>query len=98
MRNAVVKIRRLSKVDQWLHVTSEHNAADLATRRTTLDQISTGSQWQTGMDWMQKQRQDWPVKTITELTVASGDKRLSTLDDVHLIFTGSMKEKVSDRY
>ncbi|MBM3938553.1 MAG: hypothetical protein FJ333_07870, partial [Sphingomonadales bacterium] len=42
VRNAVIEIRRLSKPEEWLHIESSLNVADLATRRATIDDIETG--------------------------------------------------------
>ena len=102
VRNAVIEIRRLSKPDQWYHVASELNVADIATRKTTVAEIGIESNWQKGMPWKALPQEAWPLQTISQITVASEDKRIATKDTLEpALFCdifASLKSQVSERY
>ena len=52
-RNLVIEIRRFSSVDQWNHVVSELNPADIGTRKgAVLSDVNDESEWIRGMPWM----------------------------------------------
>ena len=54
-RNNVIEISRFTKPNQWLHIESAMNPADLGTRKgATISQIDETSQWNRGMPWMQQ--------------------------------------------
>ena len=47
-------------------------AADLRTRQgTTLEDINSSSQWIDGLSWINKKVEDFPMKTIRELSLSS---------------------------
>ena len=49
-------------------------AADLRTRRgTTLEDINSSSQWIDGLSWINKKVEDFPMKTIRELSLSSDE-------------------------
>ena len=46
--------------------------ADLGTRRgTTLEDINSSSQWINGLSWRNKEVEDFPIKTVRELSLSS---------------------------
>ena len=48
--------------------------ADLGTRRgTTLEDINRGSQWINSLSWMNKEVEDFPMKTVRELSLSSDE-------------------------
>ena len=48
--------------------------ADLGTRRgTTLEDINSSSQWINGLSWMNKEVEDFPMKTVRELSLSSDE-------------------------
>ena len=71
-RNCVVEIRRLSDTDDWFHVESSLNIADLATRHATLDDTRAGTEWQDGKPWMKEDRERMAVKSVSQLTQSAG--------------------------
>ena len=102
VRNAVIEIRRLSSPEQWFHVASAMNVADIATRPSAVSELGPESVWQRGADWMALPRSQWPLKTITEVTVAAEDSRIDTKDMVqpalHSTILSTLKSQVSERY
>ena len=62
MGNRASEILETTTVDQFLHVDTKDNIADLGTRNDgTVDRISGGSPWQIGEWWMPLPKRDWPV-------------------------------------
>ena len=62
MGNRAGEIRRKSKPENWFHVKSGDNIADLGTRmEATIDDIKSGSEWQCGPEWCKLDRSEWPV-------------------------------------
>ena len=46
--------------------------ADLGTRQgTTLEDINSSSQWINGLSWRNKEVEDFPIKTVRELSLSS---------------------------
>ena len=71
MGNRVAEINASTKTDQWYHVKSEENIADLATRmEATVKDVGEGSTWQRGPAWLRKDKSCWPVsKKLDDITV-----------------------------
>ena len=71
MGNRVSEILSTTTVDQWYHVDTKLNIADLGTRTTArVEDVSEGSEWQRGKHWMCLPRSEWPTsQDITGATV-----------------------------
>ena len=52
-------------MDDWKHIPSEENIADILTRGVKPDMLGPGSAWQCGPDWMVKDESEWPVTNPT---------------------------------
>ena len=53
VRNRVIEILRFTDTDQWYHVESSHNPADLGTRGgVKINDIDSDSVWINGQEWM----------------------------------------------
>ena len=64
MGNRVAEILESTSIEQWHHVKSTDNIADLGTRNNaTVDDISEKSDWQNGGPWMRLPIEDWPTNT-----------------------------------
>jgi hypothetical protein len=74
LRNAVIEVRRFSNIEEWFHVDTELNIADVGTREVDVMQIQSDSEWQTGKPWMRLAKVDMPVKTVSEV-VMTAEKR-----------------------
>jgi len=67
-RNRVVDLLRFTESNQWQYVRSKDNPADKGTRReSTLADVSEGSEWQNGFEWMKSKATDFPIKTYHEI-------------------------------
>ena len=102
VRNSVIEIRRFSDPDDWFHIESALNPADLGTRPATLDQVDFTSEWQTGMSWMKANYEDMPLKTTSEITLTSENNRLAHVQirnpSPRGIVLPALMNKVADRY
>ena len=57
----VGEIQQKTSPNDWLHIPSKANIADVLTRGETPDKLGVGSSWQLGPLWLSKPRLDWPV-------------------------------------
>ena len=102
-RNCVIEIRRLTDPGDWYHVDSDNNVADLATRTAGIEEVSSGSVWQSGKPWMRCQREYMPLRTVSEIIASSEAKRVeSSLCNLSMVttdvFNSTLSPKVKDRY
>ena len=65
--NRVVKITDILPSDQWQHVSSEDNSADLASRATFPSQLVNNPLWWKGPSWLKKDPKSWKVTPILPL-------------------------------
>jgi hypothetical protein len=80
VRNAVCEIRRFSDPHDWYHITTDLNVADLGTRAAEVSEIMPGTAWQSGQDWMHLPRDQQPLRTVSEITLTSEEKRLAAAE------------------
>jgi len=57
----VGEIQQKTSLDDWLHVPSKENIADILTKGETPEKLGMDSCWQKGPSWLVKPRSDWPV-------------------------------------
>ncbi|XP_041675346.1 uncharacterized protein LOC121530393 [Drosophila eugracilis] len=69
--NRVTKIAQFTDVQNWAHVRSEQNPADLASRGVALQDLVDNQLWWHGPGWLQRPSSDWPTQgndaPVTEL-------------------------------
>jgi len=63
--NRVTKITQVTSADQWAHVRSEHNSADLASRGVSLRELVHSQLWWKGPDWLQQPKDKGPTLGLT---------------------------------
>ena len=102
VRNAVIEVRRFTQTDQWFHIETHLNIADLGTRNAELEDISTGSEWQNGKGWMELEQESMPLRTLAEITLTSEERRAASQEqkapDIAGIVLSNLISKVGDRY
>lgn len=62
--NRVFKISEVVSVDNWCHVESKYNPADIASRGAYPNELVTNKLWWFGPSWLQLHSSLWPI-TIT---------------------------------
>ena len=58
--NRVGEIQMYSDPQQWQHVSTEQNPADLVSRGINVEDIIDNSLWWNGPDWLLWDEDDWP--------------------------------------
>ncbi|XP_076678236.1 uncharacterized protein LOC143374185 [Andrena cerasifolii] len=58
--NRVSLIQQHSAPSQWLHVPSEHNAADILSRGSNIQDFLMATSWFTGPRWLSQSEDTWP--------------------------------------
>ena len=75
VRNLVINVQRLSFLEDWRHVDSGNNLADLGTRKgVKVSEVGPGSEWLEGHHWMRGNASDFPVKSISEINLSHENK------------------------
>ena len=102
VRNSVIEIRRLSHVEQWFHIDSKNNLADLGTRDAQHEDLVQGSEWQRGKWWMTLPIDDMPILSRDEVTLNQQERQEASKEvkasDICGITLPGLKDKVSERY
>lgn len=62
--NRVAQIQELNVTNDWRHVASEDNPADLISRGMRCDKILESDLWWTGPTWLKKDELNWPQPTL----------------------------------
>lgn len=99
--NRVKTIKKNTSIQNWFHVRTKENPADLVSRGLRANEIVQNSLWWHGPSWLSKSQEDWPEPMqinqlkplkgmLTELKVHSAFKEDSALS----IFVKNHKEPV----
>nr|XP_024219401.1 uncharacterized protein LOC112211610 [Halyomorpha halys] len=60
--NRIAKILELSELSSWYHVTSENNAADVASRGICPSELPCCNDWWKGPNWLSNPKREWPIQ------------------------------------
>ena len=80
VRNAVSEIRRFSRQEDWYHVDTKNNVADLGTRTADVEDVVAGSDWQQGQEWMRQPRAEMPIQSAAEVVMTAEEKRAAAAE------------------
>lgn len=102
VRNSVIEIRRLCHVEQWFHIDSANNLADLGTRDAQVSDIMLGTEWQQGKWWMPLPIEDMPIRSLKEVQLNQKERQEANKEvkagDICGVCLPSLKDKVAERY
>ena len=102
VRNGVLEVRRLTDINNWFHVASEDNVADIGTRSGTAEDLKEDSDWVKGKPWMSRERKDMPLRTLQEITLNSEEKKMAAKEmkaqDYHGYIFSTIEDKLAKRY
>lgn len=102
VRNAVIEIRRLTSLDQWFHVASEHNVADVGTRYQDVEAVNPESEWVKGKPWMSMSEEHFPLRSIEQVSLDAEEARQASKElkvgDHAAHSNKAVVDKVSERY
>lgn len=71
----VGEIRELTNVNDWFHVATDLNVADVATRGCSPDQLGCNSIWQCGPTFMALPVDKWPITPPSEVALKAGKSK-----------------------
>ena len=88
VRNRISDIRRFTSPDDWQYVQSKDMLADIATRRgTKVIDANNESKWINGHDWMKLPIDQFPTKSVNQISLNSNDlhdmKKETVFDNSH---------------
>ena len=102
VRNSVIEVRRLSNLEDWYHVDSANNIADLGTRMCDISELGPQSSWQVGHEWMSRAKKDMPIRSVKEIILSLAEKREAALEvkaqDVSGYVLKELRSQVAERY
>ena len=102
VRNGVIEIRRLSNLEDWRHVASADNVADIGTRHVEVSDLIGDCPWTMGHPWMTWPERDMPLKTVDEVRMNQQEKQMARKEikavDICGIALQSLTGKLSERY
>ena len=74
-RNRVIEINRLTELDSWRYVKSCDMIADLGTRKgARIEDMNSTGDWMNGKPWMRLPECEFPVKSVSQITLCGTDK------------------------
>lgn len=65
--NRVSEIQNLTNAQDWHHVSTRHNPADLASRGIYPDSLLTADLWWSGPPWLSQHELTWPTMSVDHL-------------------------------
>ena len=102
VRNSVIEIRRFSLPEQWYHIDSCDNIADLGTRSAGVEEVQEGSEWQSGKKWMREPINNMPIRSSKQVTMTGEEKRIAATElkakDIAGHVMSNLITKVGERY
>ena len=102
VRNSVIEVRRLSSSEDWFHIESANNIADLGTRECELAEIDRGTPWQRGLSWMSLPYEEMPTMNVTQIKMTQAEQRAAALEvkaaDIAGYVLTELRGKVADRH
>ena len=99
VRNAVVEILRFTTRDQWYHVDTALNVADIGTRPgVTIEDIGPDSVWQNGKSWMYMSPDEWPIKKVQTIQLTKEEKEQVGKEVKSISVNVNLQDELSARY
>ena len=91
VRNRVVEVMRFTEPSDWSYVRGTDMPADLGTRKgATMEDVAADSVWQTGFEWMKKDKSSFPIKSYGDIKVQckeaseKSNEEIQKLQSAHL--------------
>lgn len=75
--NRVCTILETSTIEQWHHVRTHQNPADLISRGSTPNELASSSLWWHGPSWLTESQEAWPISTDIEIDPTQTEEKKS---------------------
>ena len=102
VRNAVIQIRRFSEPEDWKHISTDLNPADLGTRTAKVEEVCGESVWTCGYPWMSLPAADMPTRAVEDINLSPSEKtdiaREIRNSDVNGVILSADVSKITARY
>jgi len=83
--NRIARIHELSNPEQWVHVASEDNPSDLASRGYSATQLKRKELWFNGQPFLTANQEAWKQQTKHVLSTKDPEQRILTNHVLSLI-------------
>lgn len=94
--NRVGEIQTLTEINNWYHVKSEHNPADLISRGVSLNTLKESNLWWHGPSWFEEENSNWKFNNVVDLEDIPEQKIISCVSIKPEEFFGNLINKYSD--
>ena len=85
------------KHQQWRHVSSEENSADLLSRRTTISDLKKSRKWWNGPQFLEKNQDEWPLVPVKKENCESKEvKKIKVVKDHPVMIDQKTSPQESD--
>ena len=75
VRNSSLEVRRLTDLNDWRHVESAGNVADIGTRPADPGSIGGRSEWAEGKPWMTLPWDEMPLRSISDIKLSQEEMK-----------------------
>jgi hypothetical protein len=76
--NRVSEIQSLSGLNEWRHISTKYNPADIVSRGMSSNQLKTNDLWWHGPEWLRLPENKWPKSSVNFDSENIPEKRKST--------------------
>jgi hypothetical protein len=76
--NRVSEIQSLSELNEWRHISTKYNPADIVSRGMSSNQLKTNDLWWHGPEWLRLPENKWPKSSVNFDSENIPEKRKST--------------------
>ncbi len=92
--NRVGEIQAASIPQQWRHVSSEENSADLLSRGTTISDLKKSKKWWNGPQFLEENEEEWPIVLVRKENCESKEMKKTKVVKDHPVI---IDQKTSPR-
>lgn len=94
--NRIASIQELSNKNEWFHVRTKDNPADLVSRGTAVRELIDNPIWFSGPKYLSLSRDQWPNQIIQSATLPVAEYRADTAMNFANIITHNIFDKFSN--
>jgi len=94
--NRVNYIQETTNVEDWNHISSKENPADLVSRGVDANALRNSSLWWNGPNWLQHQETSWPK--CQDIADISEERKTATPIPVVSLLTQTCQEEVFTKF
>ncbi|XP_073845545.1 uncharacterized protein isoform X1 [Musca autumnalis] len=89
--NRVSEIIENVGIENWAHVDSKDNPADIASRGCSPSELNSHQLWWNGPDWLKLPKDSWPSKEVSDVTLEAKTSKVLMLNTDEMIEKDPMR-------